>query len=100
MAGKVLDVSYRGNVIYELVEIKKEDGSIVKIINTIRIHRNLRRGEIGYKYESEDMGPISINCPLRLLKASTSTNEYAVKWRESCLQKISEKRKMRRVSMA
>ncbi|MCL6560684.1 MAG: hypothetical protein K6U74_18200, partial [Firmicutes bacterium] len=49
----------------------------------------------GYKDMEESMGPYQYDCPERILRLLTPTeNEYALKWREKCWENI-QKRKAR-----
>ncbi|WP_196769057.1 DUF6927 domain-containing protein [Neomoorella thermoacetica] len=47
----------------------------------------------GYKDMSEDMGPYYYNCPERILKLLTPTeNKLALEWREKCWERIRAKK--------
>ena len=48
---------------------------------------------LGYKDMEESEGPCYYNCPERILKLLTpTTNEYAVKWREKCWERIKQRK--------
>jgi len=47
----------------------------------------------GYKDMEESEGPCYYNCPERILKLLTpTTNEFALKWREKCWERIKQRK--------
>jgi len=53
----------------------------------------------GYKDMEEPMGPYYYNCPERILKLLTpTTNEYALKWRKKCWERIKRLKSMPKLS--
>lgn len=86
---KVLNVSFVGSKIYELLKMVKDGVEEVFIgITVVTRYKGSEENypEICYKTMSEDMGPCYYDCPVKFLKASTSQNEYAVAWRAKCLE--------------
>lgn len=50
---------------------------------------------LGYKDMEESEGPHYCNCPERILKLLTpTTNEYALKWRKKCWERIEKMKSM------
>ena len=74
---KVLEVSFQGNEIWELIEHPKEIFIAVTIISR-------KGGEVFYKTMSECAGPFYYKCPDKFLNRSTCQTESAVAWRETC----------------
>ena len=81
---KVIDTSFVGNHIYELVQQEKENGEIEIFISLISISRYSQDQSINYKIESESCGPALKDCPLKFLKRSTCKAGYAEEWRKEC----------------
>ena len=54
---------------------------------------------IGYKDMEESEGPYYYNCPERILKLLTpTTNEYALRWRQKCWERIERRKSMSRLT--
>jgi hypothetical protein len=52
----------------------------------------------GYKDMSENSGPGMINCPERILKLLTPTdNEYAIQWRKDNWERINKRKEMKKI---
>lgn len=81
--GIILDRAYYGNTVYSLIE-SKTDGSRMILVDLVRHESD---GYWLHKPLSENCGPSDYDCPERILKLSTSTNSYAIEWREKCRQK-------------
>lgn len=93
--GTVLDCATKNNVSYLAYEVV-ENGSrkIVALICLLR-YKNGDYYNVMYKDMDETMGIYEYNCPERILKLLTPTdNERANEWRKNCWKKI-EKRKSR-----
>lgn len=86
----VVDHGGSGNEFYTLMEVAPNDFLIVQWLLACS------DGQWGYKGVSEDMGPVRVNCPERLLKKSTCQHPNAVKWREQCRQVREGKREAKR----
>jgi hypothetical protein len=57
--------------------------------------------DMGYKDMDESVGPYESECPERILKLLTSTDqEYAVQWRQRCWDNIARKKSFRLVKDA
>ncbi|MEW6289967.1 MAG: hypothetical protein AB1545_08945 [Thermodesulfobacteriota bacterium] len=57
--------------------------------------------DMGYKDMDESVGPYEIECPERILKLLTPTDqEYAVQWRQRCWDNIARKKSFRLVKDA
>lgn len=93
----VLDVAFVGSNIYELLNLKKENGEEEVFINQILVSRNRAKdgysASISYKHVSESMGPTLHDCPVKFLKQSTCQDEYAVAWRKRCYEYREESKK-------
>lgn len=93
----VLDVSFVGKNIYELLNLKKEDGKEEIFINQILVSRQRAKdgysASISYKHVSESMGPTLHDCPVKFLKQSTCQDEHAVAWRKRCEEYREESKK-------
>ncbi|XAO54311.1 hypothetical protein [Yersinia phage vB_YenM_P778] len=84
---RVLDVSFQGNEIWELIEVTHKGPYSVTIevfINLYVVKRD--NGQIFWKNLSESCGPYYYKCPLKFLKASTCQDAVAIDWRGKCLQ--------------
>lgn len=93
----VIDYSIRGNVVYELLEIKKEK-SIEYLINVTKISRMREDNTIGFKMTDETFGPIFYDCPKKYLDKSTSKSEFAVNWRKQCYEYIKRKKEEKSIN--
>jgi hypothetical protein len=57
-----------------------------------------RDGEFIYKDQTEEMGPIDVKCPLRMLEGLTDpVNEYSAKWRQEVRDYHARKRPLPKV---
>jgi len=66
-----------------LLRCKKDGGAYDDIIVLYLINPSYQGSGCAYKDVEESMGPYEVDCPLSLLdRASDTTYEYAVKWRE------------------
>lgn len=97
---EVIDVSFKGNEIYELVESLDNTEKFIAVTLIARFRQNSNYpSEIGYKTMDETYQPYNYKCPLRILKASTCKNERAVEWRKKCFlkhrQEMKEDKKLR-----
>lgn len=81
--GIILDRAYYGNTVYSLIE-SKIDGSRLILVDLVKSESD---GQWMHKPLSENCSPYYYDCPERILKLSTSTNLYAIEWREKCRQK-------------
>jgi len=97
--GKVLDCAVVNmNTAYIAYEVGDAQGNrkVFAYVCLLHFVPNARDGyNFGYKDMDETMGPNECDCPERILKLLTPTdNEYAKKWRERCWENI-RKRKTR-----
>jgi|SRR5690625_4163193 len=77
---QTVDYSKRGNTVYLAIE-QLETGEVFAVVTLI----SFDDGEFYWKEISEDMGPFRSECPQRLLKLLTPTdNKYAKEWRKRC----------------
>ena len=75
------------------VAYKCRDGRVIAIACHIRYY-NAPYFNFGYKDVSEDMGPYICNCPERILKQLSPTdNNWAKEWRKRCWESIRRKKK-------
>ena len=89
-----------GGVLYAVLESDDKDSRFTHDANgkyrtclVFLINRRTGRDgmNFGYKDICETMGPYECGCPARLLDLlSTTTDEYANKWRESCRANIAK----------
>lgn len=90
---KMIHFSKKGNILYMGIERKDEDETAVyaEVIIT-----HVEDGWFEYKELTEFSGPCYHDAPISLLKKLTpTTNEIALEWRESCVQKNEEKKQKR-----
>jgi len=74
---------------YLAVEVKTPDTRKVIGVVCLLDYRPLEELNFGYKDMSEDMGPGYYNCPERILKLLTPTdNPTALEWREECWKRV------------
>ena len=73
----------------QLIE-RGRPGDVIAIVCLIRWNPNNRDGEhFGYKDMDETMGPCEDECPERILRLLTPTdNEHALQWRRRCLANL------------
>lgn len=93
----VIDYSIRGNVVYELLEIKTET-STEFLIGVTKISRMKEDNSIGFKLMDETCGPAFYDCPQKYLKKSTSNSEFAVNWRKKCYEHIKLKKEEKSIN--
>lgn len=80
---EIVQASKVGNVWYIAVRNKKENRIFALVVLT-----SYRSNEYLTKAMTEDMNPYYFDAPLKLLKILSPTDdEYANKWRDSCMQK-------------
>ena len=96
--GRVLDVAPVGYteayIAYQVLDKEKKPEKVVAIMCLIRYTRD--HYNFGYKDMDETMGPYYYNCPARILKQLTPTdNETALAWRNACQERL-DKRKARK----
>jgi len=90
-----LDVAIvKFRTLYAAVEnIDKATGK--RTVFAVIIMLQFSRGEMGYKDMDETCGPFQCECPERILKLLTETdNEYAKQWRAACWAKIEKSQKL------
>jgi len=88
----VLDVAQVGFT-EAYVAYKCRDGRVIAIACHTRYY-NDPYFNFGYKDVSEDMGPYICNCPERILKQLSPTdNNWAKEWRKRCWESIRRKKK-------
>ena len=91
---EVLKSSMVGTTYYAAVKVKSSGEVFAAVFLT-----STNGYDFGYKDMEESMGPCSYDCPLSILKLLTKTeNETSNLWRQMCLQKHEEKKKMVRLS--
>lgn len=77
---RCLDYSKKGNIIYMAVENIKNN-KIFAVVTRISFYNR----ELYWKEMRESCGPVYVECPQRILKKLSPTdNEYAKNWREKC----------------
>lgn len=82
--------SVRGNTYYSAWYDK--EGNIYASVILFHIKGN----EITYKEITENGGPYECDCPQRILKIlSPTTNEYALDWRNRCIEKRNKLKKIK-----
>jgi hypothetical protein len=91
-----LDLALTLTVAYAAVETLHPDGrrEVWAAVTLIKYDK----GPYGFgtKDMSEDMGPYESNCPERILRLLTPTdNEYAKKWRARCWENVEAKKRAR-----
>ncbi len=80
---EIVDCVVRNNEAYTAIR-NKETGNVFGLVTLLKLKRN----ETGYKDISEDMGPIYFNCPKRILKKLSPTdNATSIAWRYGCIKK-------------
>lgn len=91
---QVLSSSLMGNVYYAAVKHhfdSKEgyyhQGDVFGLVILVQMHRQNGESELCYKDIDETMMPYCFDCPQKILKQLTPTdNEYAKQWRSLCEQ--------------
>lgn len=93
--GKVLDCAVVNmNTAYIAYEIGDAQGNREVIAYVCLLHYTPSYYDnFGYKDMDETMGPYQYDCPERILKLLTPTdNEYALQWREKCWENIRKRK--------
>lgn len=85
---KVIAKALVGSTFYVAYERFDEDKRDVYIAVFLI---SCNKGEFGYKDMTENCGPCYYTCPERILKLSTQTSEFSVKWRAACHEYIRRK---------
>ncbi len=100
--GKIIDcavVNLRtAYIAYEINTGDKKE--VVALVCLLHFVPNARDGyNFGYKDMDETCGPNECDCPERILKLLTPTdNEYAVRWREKCWENLRNRKARPRLS--
>lgn len=77
---KVVDFSKKGSTVYMAINVVGTDEVFGEVVMT-----GFDGGEFLYKEVSESMGPYQVECPQRILKKLTPTDDkYAIEWRKRC----------------
>jgi hypothetical protein len=88
--GRILDCAVVKRTAYIAYEAGSDDGnrSVFGVVCLLD-YRPKECHNFGYKDMDETMGPYFYDCPERILKLLTPTeNEYALEWREKCWERI------------
>lgn len=92
---RALDIAIvKFRTLYAAIEsINKSTGARTVFAAVVML--DFRNGEMGYKYMDESCGPFQCECPKRILKLLTETdNEHAKEWRAACWAKIEKNQKL------
>ena len=87
-------LSKYGRVGYAAVEITNRNTLDKEVIAFVYLFNYFpsKYHNFGYKDMDETMGPVESNCPMRLLKLLTPTdNKWANEWRERCWNRYRKK---------
>jgi hypothetical protein len=85
--------SVRGNTLYTVFEITKEDGQKHRFIGISLLAYDRRDECWGVKDMEESMGVYEFDCPLYFFDlVPTPPNEYAKNWREKVIAKTKERK--------
>lgn len=98
--GRVLDCKARLDTAYIAYEIKRKDlpSEVVGVVCLTKYVKDYYN--FGYKDMDETMGPYSYDCPKAILeKLTPTTNEYALKWREKCKEKLAKNEEAKRLKV-
>lgn len=80
-----------GTTYYAAVK-SPHDGSISAVVILTHIDRN-GYCNFGMKFIDEECGPYHCDCPRAVLDVLSPTdNRYAIKWRQACRERLSEKK--------
>lgn len=93
----VIDTSVKGNLIFQLLKSKTDEKVSINVTKV----ESFGNGEWGYKSLSECSGPYwGFDCPKKFLKASTDMSEYAVEYRNRCMEHQTKKLNVKKVELA
>jgi len=77
----IIDISNKGNTFYVAYKTKDNDVSALVVLTS------KNKDEFLYKVIGESCMPYQFDCPKRILKLLTPTNnDYANQWRNKCLE--------------
>lgn len=81
---QVLDVSFNGSQIWELIQHGEEIFVAVTLVSR-------KGGEIYYKTISDDAGPCYYDCPVKFLDRCVNTSQRAKDWYQACREYKAQK---------
>ena len=91
---EIIDTASYGQEFY--LAVKKPSGEVFIALYLIKGIRGEFGTEWGYKDLDSSMVPYYYNCPERLLKLSTVTDENSLKWIEQCREYRARKNKVKK----
>lgn len=98
-----VDHSTVGSVLYVAIKrTNKTSGDVSVFALVVKTSSNAKEHyNFCYKDVCEDMGPVYVDCPARILDQLTPTDDkYALEWRKSCRDRLSSGKLKRKILAA